>query len=144
MKSLTITLYQTLMFKYLCFMMFETVHAAFTGASNRFGVVSFPALGKQTLLFINVASFHLTPIADLNRKISSFNLHSFFIYIFLLPFSKRKLFVTQQWPVLLLLLVLTPQKMTLLPLPVILPTMHYHSALKWLLLNPSQSFLSPP
>lgn len=34
--------------------------------------------------------------------------------------------------------------MTLLPLPVILPKMHYHSALKWLLLNPSQSFLSPP
>ena len=47
------------------------------GVSSRFGVTLFPTIGRQTLIFINVTSFHLTSIDDLKGKKSSFILHSF-------------------------------------------------------------------
>ena len=68
LKSFTITLYQTLSLKQLYLMMFETRHVASVGVSSHFGVASFLVPGRQTLLLINVLSFHLTPVGDLKGK----------------------------------------------------------------------------
>lgn len=68
-----------------CLLTFESGHVASIGVSSHFGVASYHVLGRQTLLFINVVSFHLTPVGDLKREkiflYSSFILHP---YLFLL------------------------------------------------------------
>ena len=64
LKSLTVTSYQTSMLKKLYLMTFKTRHVAFAGVSSYFDVASFPALGRQTLLFINVMSLHLALVGD--------------------------------------------------------------------------------
>lgn len=145
---MTITLYQTSMLKQLYLMTFEMGLVAFAGAPSHFGIILYPVLGRQTLLSINVASFLLTPIGDLNRQRSSFNLHSFCIRIASSSSSKKETFHCKKWLVLLLLQALTPQRMTPLPPSMNLPTpiMHLHLALEWFLsLLPflSQSFPSP-
>ena len=129
------------MLKQLYLMTFEIGHAAFASALSHFSVISFPMLGKQTLLFINVVSIHLTSVGELNRQRSSFNLHSICAFITSSSSSKKKPSIIQKWPVLPLL-VLAPHKLTPLPLPVIpiIPTMHHHQARKWSL--PLLYFLS--
>ena len=100
------------MLKQLYLITFEMGLVTFAGAPSHFGIVLYPALGKQTLLSINVTSLHLTPIGDLNRQRSSFNLHSFCICISSSSSSsKKETFHCKKWPLLLLLLqALTPQK----------------------------------
>ena len=129
------------MLKQLYLMTFEIGHAAFASTLSHFSVISFPMLGKQTLLFINVVSIHLTLVGELNRQRSSFNLHSICAFITSSSSSKKKPSIIQKWPVLPLL-VLTPHKLTPLPLPVIpiIPIMHHHQARKWSL--PLLYFLS--
>ena len=134
------------MLKQLYLMTFEMGHMAFIGTPNHFSVILFPTLGKQTLLFVNVMSTHLTLVGELNRSRSSLNLHSFCVFI-TSSFSKKKPSTIQKWLVLPLL-VLTPHRLTPLPLPVIslMTSMHHHQAPKWslpLLSFLSQSFLFP-
>ena len=95
LKSLTVTLYQTSMLKQLCLVVLETGHVASADVSSHFGLTSFLALGRHTLLFINVVSFHLTLVGDLKRKRSPFILHSFCICT---PSSslEKKIFHCQQ------------------------------------------------
>ena len=74
-------------------MTFGTGHVAFAGTSSHFGVVTFPTFDKQTLLYINVTTFLLTPVGDLNRQRSSFNLHSLCIlHSFFFLFWKETLY----------------------------------------------------
>lgn len=47
-----------------CLLAFEIGHVASAGVSSHFGVASYPVLGRQTLLFVNVVSIHLTPVGD--------------------------------------------------------------------------------
>ena len=111
LKSLTVILYQALMLKQLCLVKFETGHVASASVSNRFGVASFLTLGRQTLLFIYVVSFHLTPVDDLKRKRSPFILHSFCICTTSSSLEKKNPPLSTKWPAFLLQ-VLTLQKMT--------------------------------
>ena len=111
LKSLTVILYQALMLKQLCLVKFETGHVASASVSNRFGVASFLTLGRQTLLFIYVVSFHLTPVDDLKRKRSPFILHFFCICTTSSSLEKKNPPLSTKWSAFLLQ-VLTLQKMT--------------------------------
>ena len=79
-------------------------------------------------------SIHRTSVGELNRQRSSFNLHSFCVFITSSSSSKNKPSIIQKWPVLPLP-ILTPHRLTSLPLPVIpiIPSMHHYQARKWLL-----------
>ena len=136
------------MLKQLYLMTFEIGHVAFASTLSHFSIILFPMLGKQTLHFINVVSIHLTLVGELNRQRSSFNLHSFCFFITISSSSKNKPSIIQKWLVLPLP-VLTPHRLTPLPLPVIptIPSMHHHQARKWLLpppLLPFPIFPLPP
>lgn len=132
LKSLTVILYQTLMLKQLCLVKFETRHVASASVSNRFGVSSFPILSKQTLLFANAISFHLTPVGDLKMKRSPFILHSFCICTTSSSLKKKNPLLSTKWPAFLLQ-VLTLQKM--IPPPQVvtwvisISIMHHHPVL---------------
>ena len=126
-KPLTVTLHHTSMLKQLYLMTFEMGHVAFMSTPSHFSVILFPKLGKKTLLFISVVSIHLTPVVELNRQRSSFDLHSFCIFITSSSSSKNEPSIIQKW-VVLPLLVITPHRLTPLPMQVILlmPSMHHH------------------
>ena len=68
---------------------------SFVGVSSRFGVTLFPTIGKQTLIFINVTSFHLTLIDDLKGKKSSFILHSFCTHTLSFFYTEKSFIVNE-------------------------------------------------
>ena len=64
-------------------------HVEFAGVSGHFSDSSFPTLSKQTLSFINVASFHLALVGDLKSKAIFLFLHSF-LHPHLLSLHRKK------------------------------------------------------
>lgn len=68
---------------------------ALVGAFSHFGIAFFPTLGRHTLIFINVASFHLTPVSDLKGNKSSFILHSSCIHTLSLFYTEESLIVNE-------------------------------------------------
>ena len=94
----------------------------------------FLCFGRQTLLFINVMSLHLTVVEDLNREYFFFNLHSFYIFLIFLLRTLTSTHTKKKCQTLLLL-VPTPQStlkalLRVLPVIVLLP---HHQVLCFLL-----------
>ena len=81
-----------------CLVTLKVGHMAYASASSHFGVSSFPALGRQTLSFINVASFHLTSVVDLKRKAIFLTFHSFCIYTSFLLTQKTPILRKMSYP----------------------------------------------
>ena len=75
------------MLKQLYLVMFEAEHVVSAGGSSCFSVASFSTLGRQTLLFLNVMSLHLTLVSD--KKVED-------LPLFFIPFAPSHLLLLKE------------------------------------------------